>query len=403
MTTKTLAIALASVVLLNSVAMANEQSDAHRIGCWETLVQAVRKTSSPDLRDMDVQLPGAGAVHVRYNMAEGRSGVVLIMCGTFAKAENPYSDDLARGLIHAGFNVVTMDSFMSTRFVGQARIGAPGNLRHEALVAGQLLEEFTKRTNSTASELSVVGVSYGGGVALQMAQLEKENKLPVKLARVLALSVPVSFREAMRTLDEYENLPYSYDKIVPIVNSAKPDTSAPSKTRTEELEKVLGRGFRLDLSNTVNLVDRMYAGQINPNPGKVLGLESLGNPRAQKMEREVEAGAISFQPFFECWVAPYWVGKKELASPDELLDPGEMSRVLPGLGANVELVIASNDPLNRAGAAEELQQIKTEAKVTILPTGGHAGFVRTAAMQSILNRVFGPSMAEGPRGTERTR
>jgi pimeloyl-ACP methyl ester carboxylesterase len=377
---------------------ASDNSDPRRMGAWETVTQAVRKSNSPSLAEMTVQIPNGGSVRVRYSHLSARSSVVLVMCGTFSKAENPFADDLSRDLMDAGHNVLIIDSFFSTRFVQQSRIGAPGNLRQEALLAGQLLQEFNKKTGNKASEFSVVGVSYGGAVAMQMALLEKENKLPVKLSHVLALSVPASFREAMRLLDEYEDLPYSYDKIVPIVKSAKPGASPVAST--PELQKVIGRGFRLDLPNTVLLVDRLYGGQIIPAPAKSLGLENLGNPRAENMDREVEAAAVGFRPFFDAWLAQYWINKHEVASADELLDFGEMSKVLPQLDGKVEYIFARNDPLNIDGAAAELEQTKTAAKVTILPNGGHAGFVRTAQMQQIISRIFAQSVASGPSWSE---
>jgi pimeloyl-ACP methyl ester carboxylesterase len=295
--------------------------------------------------------------------------------------------------MQAGCNVVTIDSFFSTRFVSQSRIGAPGNLRREALLAGQLLHEFSNKTGNKASDYSVVGVSYGGAVALQMSLLEKEGKLPVKLNHVVALSVPASFREAMRLLDQYEDLPYSYDKIIPIVNHAKPD-SAPGAS-TAELEKVIGRGFRLDLPNTVMMVDRMYGNQITPAPARSLGFEHLGNPHSENMDKEVEAAAVGFRPFFQTWIAQYWINKREVESADDLLDYGEMSKVLPNLDENVEYIFARNDPLNVDGAADEVLKLKTGAKVTALASGGHAGFVRTPTMGQIINRIFAQSVASG--------
>lgn len=391
--TRLLMTLIAVLTLLGNVS-ASEVSANYRAGAWDTVVQAMRKSDGVSLSDMDASLAGGGSAHVRYSMKNSNGPLVLILSGTFGRADNPYSDDLARELTGLNCNVITMDSFFSTRYITQTRQGAPGNLRREALVAANVIQEVLKRTGAKTTDISVVGVSYGGGVALQMAALEKEGKLPVKLQHVVAFSVPVSFRDAMARLDQFEDLPYSYDTIVPIVKSAKPGSSAPSGVKVAELEKVLGRGFRLDLSPAVDLVDRMYSGQIHPSPAKVLNLESLSNNHADKMDREVEAGGINFQALFSYWIAPYWIGKGDVRSEDELANLGEVALLLPNLDKKVELVLARNDPLNAPGTVEQLEKIQTSAHLTVLPDGGHAAYVRMDQGRSILHRIFSQTVAK---------
>lgn len=391
--TKLMQTLVAGALLAGSAVIAADNMEAYRHGAWETLVQATRKSDDISLREMDLQIPNSGSAHVRYSMNAANGSLVLILSGTFATADNPYSNDLGRELMNAGYGVVEMDSFVSTRFVTQMRQGAPGNLRHEALLAGQVLQELIRRTGNKVSDISVTGVSYGGAVALQMALLDKAGQLPIKLAHVVSFSAPVSFRETMQRLDDYEDLPYSYDTIVPIVKSAKPNSGVPSGTSTEQLEKVIGRGFRLDLAKAVDTIDRLYASQIHPSPAVALGLENLGDPSAPRMEREVESSAIPFRTLFRYWLAPYWIGKGGIKSESDLLNYGEMSAVLPELGSNVEVVLTRNDPLNAPGATSELEKIQTAAHVTVLPTGGHAGFVRTEQGKSIVNRIFSKTVA----------
>ena len=369
-------------------------ADSSLQGAWETVVQGLRKSSGVGMNDMDVQLPGGGGAHVRYSLKNSNAPLVLVLSGTFGRADNPYSDDLARELIDKGCNVVTMDSFFCLRYMTQTRHGAPGNLRNEAMVAGNVLQEMLRRADKP-SEISVVGVSYGGGVALQMALLDQAGKLPVKLSHVVAFSVPLSFREAMQRLDDFEDLPYSYDTIVPIVKAVKPGGGIPAAVNVEQLEKVLGRGFKLDLSPAVDVIDRLYAGQIVPSPGKAMGLESLSHSGAGRMEREVEASSVTFRQLYHYWLAPYWVGKGAVKSEDELADFGEVALLLPNLGKNVEIIFARNDPLNDPATVSAVEKIQTAAHVTVLNSGGHAGFVRTEQGRNIVRRLFSESVAVG--------
>jgi len=381
------------MLLLGAQVVASDDLDAYRRGAWETLVQATRKSDNLSLHEMDVKIPSGGSTHVHYQGNNANSSLVLLLSGTFGKADNPYSSDLARQLLNSGNNVIEMDSFFSTRFLTEIHQGAPGNLRNEAMLAGEVLSEFIRRTGSNVPEISVVGVSYGGAVAMQMALLDKAGQLPVKLAHVVSFSAPVSFRETMKRLDDYENLPYSYDTILPIVKAAKPGSRVPSDTSAEQLEKVIGRGFRLDLGQAVDTIDRLYASRIHPSPAAELSFESLGKANAGRMEREVEAGAVSFQALFHFWVARYWLGKGAVKSEDELLSYGELGEVLPQLGDNVEVILAKNDPLNAPGAATELEKIKTDAHLTLLPSGGHAAFVRTEPGRTVISRIFSSSVA----------
>ena len=188
----------------------------------------------------------------------------------------------------------------------------------------------------------------------------RPEQLPVKLNHVVAFSVPVSFRETMQRLDQFENLPYSYDTIVPIVKSAKPNSRVPSDTSTEMLEKVIGRGFRLDLGEAVNNIDQLYSSRIHPSPAAELGFENLGNAHAPRMEREIDSGAVNFGALFHYWIARYWQSRGEVKSEDELLNYGELALLLPQLGNNVEVVLAASDPLNAPGATSELEKIQTE-------------------------------------------
>ena len=148
-----------TVTTMGAMSGASESSDAHRLGAWETVVQSVRKSNTPSLAEMNVQIPHAGSIRVRYSNLSGASGLVLVMCGTFSKAENPFTDDLAGDFMQAGYNVVTVDSFFSTRFVSQSHIGSPGNLRREAMLAGDLLDAKVEYIFARNDPLNIDGAA----------------------------------------------------------------------------------------------------------------------------------------------------------------------------------------------------------------------------------------------------
>jgi predicted alpha/beta-fold hydrolase len=373
----------------------SEQARAARMkGLWETITSGLKKSDRAKVKEMKLSLSGAKEpLTVSYSMQSKRKPLVVIVNGTFSKAQNLYADELEQVFIRSGCHVMTFDSFFSRRFLMQTQLAAPGNLKAEAELSGRIIAAFLKQPGirDDVSEIAVVGLSYGGGVALQMALLDQEKRLPFSLARVQAYSVPASFRDAIHILDDFEAQPYSYDTILPIVMKAyKSNEPLPQDTTPEMLQKCIGRGFRLDLPETVEAVDRLYCGPIKQARPYVLKTNYLGDPQAETMEREGEAQAVSFTELFEHWLAPYWQGTAHVSGED-LMDMGDLSKILPRLDEKVQIVIARNDPLNAAGAVEELEKIQTKAHLTVLPGGGHLGFLQSEAVTNIAAGLFSGS------------
>ena len=381
----------------------NEQSrSARMVGLWETITGGLRKSDRAHVKELKLQLAGAKEplTVACYLQSEPRP-LVVIVNGTFSKVQNIYAEELERIYIRAGYNVLTFDSLFSRRFLMQTQLAAPGNLKAEADLAGRIIAAFLKEPSvrDNVTEIGAVGLSYGGGVVLQMSLLNQAHKLPFRLSRVQAYSVPVSFREAIGLLDGYEAQPYQYDTILPIVMKAyKSNQALPKDTNAEMLEKIIGRGFRLDLPDTVECVDRLYSVPILKARSYVLKTNYLGDPKAEKMERDSEAAAVSFKELFESWLVPYWDGTGHI-SATALVEMGELRRMMPLLDEQAQIIIARNDPLNAPGAVDALERIPTKAKLTILPGGGHLGFLHTEQIADIATRIF-PATAIAERGKQ---
>ena len=381
-----------------------EQTETDRAaqmqGLWETITAGLRKVDHPPLKEMKVLLTGAKApLEIQYHLESQPKPLVIIVNGTFSKAQNLYAEMLEGTFIKAGYNVVTFDSFFSRRFLLETQYGAPGNFKAEAEIAGRIVATFLKQPgiSEKVTDIAVVGLSYGGGVALQMAMLDQNQKLPFKLSRVQAYSVPVSFQTAFRILDEFEAQPYSYDTIIPIVLKAnKRHQGIPEDTSLEMLQKVIGRSFRLDLPETVESVDRIYFNAIKKFRSYELQTNYLGDAQAAIMDRESEASSVSFRAFFASWLAPYWNGNAHVSAED-ILAMGELSALLPQLGDKVQIVIANNDPLNVPGAVEALKKIRSSAHLIVQKSGGHLGFLETDAIADLAAGIFSTATGVEPR------
>jgi predicted alpha/beta-fold hydrolase len=360
-------------------------------GLWETITGGLRKSDRSKVKELKLQLAGTkDGLTVTYYAQSKLRPLVVILNGTMSKAQNLYADELERIFIRAGYHVMTFDSFFSKRFLLQTQLAAPGNLKAEAELSGKIIAAFLKQSDlrEKVTDIAVVGMSYGGGVALQMALLDKAHELPFTLARIQAYSVPTSFKTAMHLLDEYEAQPYSYDTILPIVMKAYHSNEAlPDDTTPEMLEKCIGRSFRLDLPETVEAVDRLYINRIKKARTYVLNTNYLGDPNAENMDREAEAQSVSFKELFEYWLMPYWQATSSISGSD-LMDFGELSKIVPQLDDKVQIIIARNDPLNAPGSVDALEKIQTRAKLTVLPSGGHLGFLYTDAASDIALRIF---------------
>lgn len=365
-------------------------------GLYSTITGAFVPAEKCGSKDIKLRVPGfKKELRVRASLRNGRAPLVVILNGTFGRADNNFANLWTSWLEQAGNHVLTFDSVMSKSFVEASHHGVPGNLAAEAKVAAQVIDAFLKQSGASAkvSKIGLVGISYGGTLALQMARLDQENELPFKLAAVRAYSAPVSFAESIRKLDGYFSFDYTKVDLYKTFYNLPRQFPVARSFDSHMMECALSRAFREDLKEAIEFVDASFDADLKRMGAPRIGLPGGDSPNLRD-ERISYAEAMNFERYFSGLVVPYWKALDSKNTGERLLSYGEMASVLSQTGSNVRAILAANDPLNAEGGVANLLKSSVAGKVTVLPRGGHMGYFDAQWTRASLLGMFDGNLDE---------
>jgi len=360
-------------------------------GSWLTVRGAFIDCAAPsDYTPASIRLPNGGTVEAQMILQPKRAKLVVILPGTFSRAKNAYTNGAAALYAGMGCHVLTFDSFFTPNFVERAKNGAAGNLGVEAELTVQIVEAFIAQFAAAdrVGEVGVVGFSYGGGVALNVARLAEERELSFKLEGVQAYSVPVSFRDSVTLLDQYDTHTCSTCDMMKATWAAMSNTR-PSPLDECVMEKLIAHSFKSNLPSLTLRVDGLYRDGLTFTSEFYARFNELGRCDADPAKAMVEAQSVTFADYMQMWMYEYWK-TQGAGSLEDVMKKGDLSWVLPQVGrkVNVVVVVTSDDPLNLPGKTEGLKQIKTAAEVVVLPGGGHLGDMRNPNYLAQMKKLF---------------
>lgn len=283
-------------------------------------------------------------------------------------------------LQQAGFNVLTFDSPFLPSFNNRSRHGVIGNLVVEAWVVSDLIQAFLDqpKAKERVSEVGLVGLSYGGTLALNIARLVAEKKIGLPPGPVLAFSPPVRMRSAAERLDAfYAECRHDY-KLVDLardLSEHKPvKTGEPIPFSDSEMKAGIAVLFRFGLKGVVLYDDYRYK----------LGFL----PKEQDEYRRDLAGTWTFKQFVEQMAVPYWATRSGIRTVDDYWAPGDLLGLLKDCPDSVRVILAADDPLNEPAELEALRTAVDPARLTVLPRGGHLGYGRIEWTRKRVARLF---------------
>lgn len=347
-------------------------------------------------REMKLKVPGfKKELKVRASLREGSASLVVILNGTFARADNVYANLWTAWLEQAGLHVLTFDSVMSKPFVEASHHGVAGNLEEEARVAAKVVECFLKQSSVSGkvTQVGVVGISYGGTLALQLAKLGRQGALPFKLGAVQAYSAPVSFATSIRRLDSYFSFDYTKVDLYKTFYNLPREFPMKKTLDRHMMECALSRAFREDLKESLEYMDASFDADLKGMRAPRLGLPT-GDGANLHEDRISYAEALNFGRYFQGLAVPYWSGRDAKYTAERLLAAGEMAELLSQTGEKVQVIVSANDPLNAPGAVEGLLSKSGSGKITVLPRGGHMGYFDAQWTKKNLLSLFGRRSAE---------
>jgi len=294
-------------------------------------------------------------LEVRAIIQNEPAPLVVIFLGLTSKSKDPLARLWQSQLQEAGMNVLVFDSVFRSSFNERTNHGVAGNPYVEATVAATVVDAFIRHpeVEGKVTKIGLLGASYGGIMAINFARLAEEGKLPVKIDRVLTFSPPISMQTSSSLLDKYyeENKNHGVFDLLkmklhdPVMDGTKIPFS-PSMMRAG-----IGYLFHEDVKDAVDCSRVVY------------------NYKFPDKERP------SFTRFVEQIVFPYWSSKGQCATIDDLWARGELTKLLHKAPGNVQVIIARDDPLNDIQALVDLEGQVSTSTLTVLPRGGHLGYV----------------------------
>jgi predicted alpha/beta-fold hydrolase len=313
----------------------------------------------------------AREVKAKELRADGGDLVVLLL-GLEGQSDGPMASGWARLLHDRGYNVLTFDSTFSASMNRSTKHGAPGYLPKDAEAAAKIVEAYLAARKGAFERVVVVGISYGGLVALEMSAMQQEGTLPFKIKSAAAYSPPVDVRKTAAKLDLWfatDRQEFKLTELAWKIMGHEPvGPGEPVPFSQAEMRAFIAAVFRMSLKELVFYCDRAYGLGVLPKGGE---------PDSEYVAKD-HAGLWGFTKYVDEICAPYW--KKET---DDLLAAASLESLLKRAG-ECEVYLTDDDPFNDEGATEALR----DKRVTVRKDGGHVGFTSSGWLADSMSELF---------------
>jgi len=308
---------------------------------------------------------------VRAVIQDHSAPLVVVLLGIGGRPESDFSKLWPSWYACAGNHVLFFESTFLEDFNQRSQHGVNGNVFAETELVANIVDAFLHQTcaEGQVTKIGVVGMSYGGMQALILGEMAQEKKLHFEIAAIQAYSPPIRLQESARIIDGWYAETYGRYTLVELLKlqSLKPDQSDPTLGVPEDkLKAAVSTSFRLEFPHMVAYNDRNYHLHKLPRGGDF----------DDQYVREDYATRWTFTKFAYDMSYPYWQEKLGLPSLEPLIQAAELPALIskqpPG---TTQVILAQDDPLD---SAEDMASFKSFAQgkpVTILPRGGHLGYV----------------------------
>lgn len=347
-----------------------------------TSMAALPKVELKDEKTIKLKkIPGfKRSLRVRVLWQKQPAPLVVLLLGLAGSSRAPLARLWQSQMHEAGFHVLVFDSAFHSSFNEQSRHGVPGHLAVEAELISNVIERFIEQTGAEEriTKLGLLGASYGGLLALNVTAQAKQKQGKFKPTRVLAFAPPIKTRTAAHILDgfaEHDRPKYTLVELSKLtrVKPVKPGQAVPWSPSL--MRAGIGHEFRLDLERAVRTADELYGMRLPPTPVSL-------------SRRDYQKGRKVFTRYVESIAYPYWRKHKRARSIEDLWKPGELASLLADCPDTVHVVLAADDPLNDPRELADLKSKVSEGKLTVLPRGGHLGFMSSQWAHIRAQRLF---------------
>jgi predicted alpha/beta-fold hydrolase len=283
----------------------------------------------------------------------------------------------------AGYHVLTFDSTFLPAFIETSGHGVTGNLVAESGCVKEIISSFLRLSEmrGKVTKIGIVGMSYGGIEALVLGTEAAAGKLPFTVDGIQAYSPPLRMQKTGELIDKWfeeDRWNYTLVELANQLSSHKPvGPDKPVPFSDSLMRAGIAAAFRLGLVDVIVRNDRTYKLHMLPD----------GNNFDNEYVKRDYAATRGYTEFMEEATFPYWQKRMGFKAIADLMGPIEVQNLLPRQPACSEIIFAQDDPFN---TPEDVAAIRALGKgcVTILPRGGHLGFVNEAWTRAKLLRIF---------------
>ncbi|HYF49301.1 MAG TPA: hypothetical protein VEJ63_07845 [Planctomycetota bacterium] len=312
-------------------------------------------------------------IEVRALMQDQPAPLVVIFLGLASKSKDPMARLWQAQLFEAGNSVMVFDSVFRPSFNERSCHGVCGNVDAEARVAAKVVNAFIHHSDveGKTTKLYLLGASYGGILALNYARLAKQGVIKYGPEKVLVFSPPISMRTSAVILDKFYDEDTRKASLFDLLEmSGHKPVEQGKKIPFEPWQMRAGIGyvFHGDLDDAISVSKDVYKYEL---------------PKSDDGKKR-----RCFTRFIEQVVFPYWKENKGVNTVEELWEHGNLEKLLKACGDNVHAIITADDPLNDATLLSLVKRDVPPAKLTVLPRGGHLGFLGTKWARERLIKFF---------------
>jgi predicted alpha/beta-fold hydrolase len=338
-----------------------------------------------------LQVPGfKSRLPVRAIIQPNAAPLVIVLLGLDGEAKGKLGKLWPSWYAEAGYHVLTFDSTFLASFIEISGHGVTGNLVAESERVRDIISAFIAQSElrNKVTKIGIVGMSYGGLQALLLAKMATANTLPFKLDAVQCYSPPINIQKTGERLDGwYANDRWNYTLIELADKMAghKPVDANQSVPFDDGLMRAgIAAIFRLGLVDVITRNDRIYKMNILPS-GSELDSEYI---------RRDYAATWGFSKFMTDMAYTYWKDRMKYSNMGDLINPAHLETLLASQPVYSETILAEDDPFNDPVDVAAIVTKFRSPVLTVLPRGGHLGYVNDPWTKAKLLTLFKTSSAE---------
>jgi predicted alpha/beta-fold hydrolase len=353
----------------------------------------VKAPSISNQHSMKLSVPGfCDDVPVKAVIQDHPAPLAVVLLGIGGSTSSDFSSLWPGWLANAGFNVLYFDSTFRPSMSDLINRGPGGNLWSEAEAVRDIISAYLAKEGGNVTKIGLVGMSYGGVEALILGQMQAEGKLPFHFDSIQAYSPPIDMKKTAAILDDWfirYRWCYKLTELSWQIKGYDFHQDECANTLSDSIMKAaISASFHEDLTRVVKREDGHYG----------LGLLHGGNEYDDSYMRELYAGKWGFEDYIYKMALPYWrcqIGEDKV---DSLIDNTRLYNLLPHQPAVSETIIAENDPFDEPEDMAALKNMTMPAgRLTLIPQGGHLGYVGDEWTKDKLLSLFAAPPYEAPR------